>query len=432
MTATIAPRPVAARAALTQPGLAPAGWPLALVGTGMPLMFFLGLHAFVWVVPAFVFGAQLLEQRNLRVPVAAVPLGLLVVWIPLGALRLTPSELPLFSYRFLLFASTFATLLWIVNTSQSEFSNATLVRHMSRLWIALIGFGYLAMLFPRLSVASPFQIAAPGPIVSNPFFFDLTRLRFAELQTLVTIEAARPAAPMAYANGWGSTVGLLTPFFALDWLVAVDPRRRRVGWMLAVAAVVPIVVSVNRGLWLSLTVAVVYLAARRALRGDLRMIIGVGIALVIVLNAVLLSPLGATVRERFEDQDQSNSTRVALYEAAFDYAQKSPLVGWGTTIDIGLGKQLGTHGLVWYSMFVHGFPALIFLLAFATFAVLGTARAPTQTSMFAHLVVIIFVTQLPYYGLLPQVLVVAIAVGVSRREYDAVFARRRRSGAPEH
>ena len=41
-------------------------------------------------------------------------------------------------------------------------------------------------------------------------------------------EVGRPAAPMAYSNGWGSTLGLLTPFFVLDFFILGSPRAQAV------------------------------------------------------------------------------------------------------------------------------------------------------------------------------------------------------------
>ncbi len=416
MTAAVATRFLGPTRGHTRPRLLPSGWPLIALCSGMPVLYLLGIHAFMWALPAIVFGASLISTRHVTVPAVAIPLVLLVGWIPLSALLLSPGEMPLFAYRYTLFASTLAVLLWVVNTSETEFSTARLVRLLGRLFITLIGFGYVAMLLPRFSAPSVFQMAAPRAIVDIPFVFDLTRIRFAELQTLVTIDAPRPAAPMAYTNGWGSTVGLLAPFFFVDYLLSHDRRRRRRGLLIGAAAIVPIIVSVNRGLWLSLSVALAYVAIRRALAGDLRLLIGVLVAAALVVNALLLTPLGTTVAERFQDQEASNETRSSLYEAAFDYTKESPLVGWGAPIDVGLYRQVGSHGLLWYVMFVHGFPAVMLLLAFTVFALAATARAPTPTALFAHISVVIFAIQLPYYGLLPQIVVTGLAIAVCWRE----------------
>jgi hypothetical protein len=429
MTATVLTvfRPRAGRHA--RPALLPVGWPLVALCSAMPLLYVLGIHAFMWSVPAIAFGAKLVTKRRVSIPGVAIPLALLAGWIPLSGLLLAPRELPVFAYRYSLFLATLAALLWVVNTSEEAFSTAYLVRLLGRLWITLVGFGYLALLLPRFSAPSLFQLGAPRAIVDVPYLFDLTRIRFAELQTLGEFSTPRPAAPMAYTNGWGSTLGLLTPFYFVDYLLAADPRRRRRGIVLGVIALVPMIISVNRGLWLSLSVALAYVGVRRALAGDLRLLLGVTLAAVIVVNLLILTPLGATVDNKFNNQGESNETRSELYEAAFAGAKDSPLVGWGAPVDIGLFKQVGTHGLLWYMMFVHGFPALVLLLAFVVVALAATARAPTPTALFAHVAVVVFAVQVPYYGLLPQIVVVGLAIGICVRERLAVAAAHRDSRA---
>ena len=54
-------------------------------------------------------------------------------------------------------------------------------------------------------------------------------------------------------------------------------------------------------------------------------------------------------------------------------------------------------------MFSHGFVGLGFLLVAMVVLTLSTARARTPTAMWAHICIVIALTQVPYYGLLPQI-----------------------------
>ena len=81
-----------------------------------------------------------------------------------------------------------------------------------------------------------------------------------------------------------------------------------------------------------------------------------------------------------------------------------------------MAPPVGTHGLIWYVMFCHGFPALAMLIV-ALFALLfATMLARTPTALWAHICILICITQIPYYGLLPQLVVVGIAAGICWRE----------------
>ena len=113
------------------------------------------------------------------------------------------------------------------------------VRLLSILWVTLIAFGFFALAFPHVSMPSPIQRVLPGSIISNDYLRDVMRFQFAQVQDLVTVEVGRPAAPMAYSNGWGSTVGLLTPFFVLDYFILATPRRRAWGVAIALARANP-------------------------------------------------------------------------------------------------------------------------------------------------------------------------------------------------
>jgi hypothetical protein len=194
----------------------------------MPFAFLIGIHGFIWILPVFVFGLQLFVQREpVVIPRSAIPLILLVAWIPVTMLQLDPGKLPLATFRWLVFAAPLFCMVWLVNQSEVRVPSARIVRLLSILWMVLITFGYLAILFPHFSTPSPIQHVEPGALLSNVYIRDLGRWNFAQVQSLVTNEIGRPAAPMAYSNGWGSTLGLLTPFFVLDFFILGSPRRKR-------------------------------------------------------------------------------------------------------------------------------------------------------------------------------------------------------------
>ena len=138
------------------------------------------------------------------------------------------------------------------------------------------------------------------------------------------------------------------------------------GILVAGASLVPIVYSLNRGLWLGLAIVVVYAAVRYAIAGRVRpLIVTVAAGLVAVL-AIALTPLGDLAEERAET-GHSDSARMQLVEGALDAIADSPLIGHGGTVRIPERESrapAGTHGQLWMIAVSHGVPAAVMFLAF--------------------------------------------------------------------
>ena len=86
---------------------------------------------------------------------------------------------------------------------------------------------------------------------------------------------------------------------------------------------------------------------------------------------------------------------------------------------------MGTHGLIWYLMFIHGFLALGLFLVWLGTEVVLSGRLRTPLSWWVHLSLIATVVQMPYYGLMPHLVIVGVTVGLAHRE-----ARRSRQPTP--
>jgi O-antigen ligase len=398
-------------------------WPVLLLTVWMPVAYVLGLSAVLWILPALAFGVPLLVRPSLRVPGMVLPLAALAAWVPLSALELPDvGSVPVFVYRWLLWVAAVAALLWLCNTTTVRVPTKRIVDLLALLWIVLVVFGYLAILAPTFSSPSLLQQLLPEGVRTNSFIYDLTVIRFAELQVftvgnVVTSSVPRPAAPMAYTNGWGSTLALLTPFFILSWLTAGSQVRRLVGWLLAAAAIVPVAVSTNRGMWLSIAIALVYFAIRRMLQADIRPMFVVAVIGAVAVALVLFTPLDSFVTARLENSAASNTTRETVYQEAYAGALESPILGHGAPVPTESGgPPIGTHGLVWFVMFSFGFPGLVLLFAALAALFVATAIARTATALWAHIVILICITQVAYYGLLPQIVLIGFAAGICWRE----------------
>jgi hypothetical protein len=211
-------------------------------------------------------------------------------------------------------------------------------------------------------------------------------------------------------------LALLTPFALMalsEPRVGLPPRLVRT---VLVASLVPAVVSLNRGLWLSLGIGILYAAVRLGAGGEGRRLRRLVAVVVLVVALVGVSPLGDLVTTRFAT-GHSDEDRTGLAVAAVEGALDGPVFGWGAPRpNVRALPSIGTHGQVWLVLYSHGFVgALGFVGTLASF-LFWTRRQATAAGLWAHVVVLIALAQLPVYLLLPgQLFVVMAAVAVAAR-----------------
>src|SRR5207302_788120 len=88
-------------------------------------------------------------------------------------------------------------------------------------------------------------------------------------------QSPRPAAPWGYTNTWGNDFCLLVGWFAVAVSGYATTRRTRVlGVVVLAVALVPVVYSLNRGLWIGLAVMAVAVALRLAVGGRQSIAVG--------------------------------------------------------------------------------------------------------------------------------------------------------------
>ncbi|MGI9577132.1 MAG: O-antigen ligase family protein [Microthrixaceae bacterium] len=390
------------------------GWPIMACTAAMPLMFIGGLQGIVWVVPGVVLSVRLLRRPTTRIPRSALLLGMALVWMLFSIVQVKLGGLPLFAYRWTLFLGAFASEVYLVNVSGEKLPTQRIVRWMASLWIANIAFGWMAILF-AWDLPSPFLIAL-GPAGNIEFIEFISAWRLAEVQGFLGFPLPRPSAPWPAANGWGSATGLLFPFFVSAWLVDARGRRRVVGVLVLAAAIYPIVMSFNRGLWASLAIVMAYLALRRTLAGRPGAVALVVVAGFAVALIYLLTPIGDLADTKVDTADDSNDARGLLYQKAVEGAQESPLVGNGAPRRFSPDHPpAGTHGMLWYLLFVHGFVVAGLYVGWLAIELIRSAPSRSPGSLWFHTAILVAAFQTMIYGMLPQVVLVGITVGLARR-----------------
>ena len=86
---------------------------------------------------------------------------------------------------------------------------------------------------------------------------------------------------------------------------------------------------------------------------------------------------------------------------------------------VGSRRDVDTHGLVWFVMVADGLPGFILLLLWMIAVFLATMPAPNPIVPWSHVAIVVFIIQVPIYGLQPQLALVGIAAGLGIRAQAA-------------
>lgn len=397
----------------------PAAWPVYALLYGYPLWWALGLQAFIWPILAIPMAVRLLRQQSVHVPRGTGLLLLFLGWVLLSALQLdSVRQLLAFGYRFSLYVSAVVLFLFIFNLSARQLPAAKLAQAVAFLWVATVLGGFAGLALPGFSFTTLTEVLLPSSLATEPFIYSLVHPELSSPSNLLGYDIARPKAPFNYTNEWGANFALMLPLAVYSFLVVRKRWWRVLIVALMVPSVVPVVLSINRGLWLSLSIGLLYVAARGAQRGSVRLMAGVVALAVPAVLAVVLSPLNQVVSDRAERPNLEG--RFALYEGALRSAFDSPVLGHGAPIPapegIGVDASVGTHGQLWTVLVSQGVPGLVLLVGWLCLVFVLTYRVSSH-ALWAHAVLAIALVQMAFYNWLPVPLhVIMIAAALCWRD----------------
>ncbi len=368
----------------------PVHWPFTALVAFFPIWWALGLGSFAIIGFSLPMLLQLRRARPLRVPrgfafwlcfLAAV----LVSGLMLG--RTAPDTLPhgaatqliAYSLRFLNYVAATVLLLYVMNMRGRGLTDRRIVGCLATFFVVAVAGGLLGLAAPGFNFTSPFEWLLPHRLAENSYVRVLVHPAAAQNQDVLGFTAARPKAPFEYTNTWGNVIGLLIVWFTV-WAVRARGRGRVVAVIVLCVALVPIVNSLNRGLWVGLGLGLLLLAVRLAMSGKLVTVIGLAAAVSTLAVVVVASPLATVVQERI-NHGHSNDIRTNLAEAAFKGATESPVIGWGTTREVRGSYQsiavgttsgcarcgnadIGSTGHFWLTIFAQGFVGMALYLGF--------------------------------------------------------------------
>ncbi len=408
-------------------------WPLKVLLLGFPVWWVLGLASFAGLIAAAAMAVQMARRRTLRVPVGFGLWVLFLVWMIAGVFLLWahapgtldgggPERILPFAYRVLWYLAVTVALLYPMNVTQREMPGRDAARWLGVLFMYCVIGGLAGVAFPAFEFTSPVEFVLPWS-QSNDFLNALVHPSLTSSSDFLGYEQPRPKAPFSYANAWGNNVGLLLPFFVFSawsdrrpWprllfpaalvlaavvvvgpkapvllvaavvgviAVIADPRARSHALVPLglVLAAIPVVYSLNRGLWLGIGLMTVLAVLALARLRRYTEMWAVATAVLLVALFVVLSPLWATITLRIATP-HSNERRTAVAEVVTSTTwQGSPLLGFGTTRKVEgsfasiaggdnpncrqcAAPPLGTQGFMWRLVFTTGFVGTGLFLAF--------------------------------------------------------------------
>jgi hypothetical protein len=285
--------------------------------------------------------------------------------------------------------------------------------------VIVVAGGIFGIVAPTLEFKTLAESLVPQRLLANDFVYQLVHPATAQVQTFLGYPVPRPKAPFVFTNDWGGAFALLVPFLLAGWSQIRTFARRGVVRLLAVASLVPVVFSLNRVLWLCIVVGIVYGSMRFALRGRVGGLQGVFALMAVGSLLFMFGPTRQLIDDRIATP-HSNQGRTTLYKEAVENVGKSPLLGYGAPRPSKRNPNLpsvGTQGQFWLVLFSHGIPGAIFFMSCFTYAFWRSRRAPTTTALWCHVVILLALVQMPFYGLLgAQLHILLVAVALAFRE----------------
>jgi hypothetical protein len=272
------------------------------------------------------------------------------------------------------------TLLLLYVGNRRGLTNERLVKLLAWLFVVTVAGGLLGTFAGTFEFTSPVELLLPGHIRSMGFVQSLVHPQAAQVMELIGDPQPRPAAPWGYTNTWGNNFCLLVVWFVALYWGGLRTRGKTLAAMCLVLATIPVVYSLNRGLWIGLGVVGCYVAVRMAMRGRLGALTAVVTAGLILGATLVVTPLGDVVSARL-DNGKSNGVRMYLTERAVTGVVESPLIGFGSTrstmggrnsITVGATSScercgnftIGGNGQLWQLLYAHGLLGTVAYLGF--------------------------------------------------------------------
>ncbi len=355
----------------------------------------------------------LVRFRSARVPKGFSVWILFLLWMTCSFIAIdSPDRMLGFAYRLLIYLALTAIFVYVYNAG-AQLTVRYVLGCLTAFWAVVVAGGYLGLLFPSVVIHTPLSYALPQVLMRNELVNQMVIRRLTQYNPGAwSYIDPRPSAPFLYTNNWGAAYSLLLPL-VVGYLWHVRGSRR-FWWVLAAIPVsfVPAFLTLNRGMFLGLGIALLYAAMRMAFSGNrkgLGALLGLGIVVAIIVQVL-------PVAERLQNRLGVSSTtadRESLYLEALKETLKSPVFGFGAprpSLTFG-APSVGTQGQIWMVLYSHGFlGAAFFLLTFAVMF-LYTLRLSDPVGLACNTVLLVSMVEVFYYGMLASGLALMLIAG---------------------
>lgn len=416
--------------------LLPVSWPLTALLVLYPLWWALGLSIFIVPGVAVVMAYQLSRRGGIRLPPG---FGLWVIGVFLaafGAIMLRqqpPGAQPLtghgpylvFLLRFVNYCAITVVWLYVGNMSERELPRRQVVRQLGFFFLITVLGGFAGMLFPHRSFFTLTGRVMPEFVTQSTFGQQLFTISLAQVQDVLGSGSdIRPAAPFFYTNMWGEMLSLTLVWFVVSWWVYGRRWQRFLAPLIVAVSLVPVVFSLNRGVWVGLAVSVVYVLFRFALSGRVAPLGALVLVTGLATAVFLASPLSGVVAERLA-HPHSNATRSSLAIQSVKAAWHSPVIGYGSTRQqvgsnqtIAVGptqlcprcgsRDIGSTGHLWFLLIAQGFVGALAYVAWLLRVLWRYRRDSTPVGVAGGLTIVLMLVYMWVYEAIAMPLCVAV------------------------
>lgn len=422
----------------------PDGWPLGALFVLYPLWWLLGVTEPATLLLILVMAREL-HRRHERPAVPGLGWWLMfLVWVVAGVLVVqvnAPLAVPgaslsrylTWGIRIVWFFEVTVVLLYVGSLSR-RVGTLHVARILGWMFVTITVGGLLGALFPLVQLRSLTELALPGGLRADTFVQSFTHPTLAERHEYLGVTTFRPSAPYAYANTWGLNFACFLPFFVYGWLHKSSPWRRRTAPVVLAVAIVPVIYSLNRGLWAVLILSAVYVAGRLVAAGRKRLLVPMFVGAMIVVVLLFATPLKSTIEGRFTGHESSTGRAKLLTMTVESSVQGSPVMGFGTTRNVqgsfysiagGASATcrlcsppaFGTQGFFWYVTFSQGLVGVVLCMTFFLKQVVVHRVRTCGSSLACYVVVLTFVgTSLIYDWTTTSGMAVMTAIALLARE----------------
>ncbi|RAY14509.1 hypothetical protein DPM19_15235 [Actinomadura craniellae] len=441
----------------------PPAWPVAALLVGYPIWWALGLGIFSFTIIAIPMAWGLVRRWPIRLPAGFGLWLLFLLWCVFSLSMITvdpPGTYGQFGMgrmissglRLVQYLSITILLLYIGNLTEKELPRLRLVRMLGIFFLTTVAGGLLGTYVPDFEFKAPLEYVLPAALANDSYVLNLVHPTAAQIEWFLGFRSPRPEAPFEWANAWGNNLSILLIWFVIGWWTYGGPGRRlSMGVFLSLAAI-PVVYSLNRGLWAALGFAVLFGAIRMAMRGRVWALAGMSAILLVGTVFFISSPLKQIVDDRLANP-HSDSGRAWNRNKTMEVAWGSPVLGYGGT-RWAIGSQnssvtgktggcpecghppLGADGQLWLVIISQGYVGAFFYLAFFLNALWRYRRDNTPIGSAGLLVLCLALfTMLIYDHLVTPLALYFVTLGLLWRNDQARRAARFGAAlppAPQH